>query len=311
MNQVLDVSGLHKSYGTVQAVRGVSLSVAPGEVVALLGPNGGGKTTSIRCIAGLLRADSGSINVNGYDLQRQYREARRQFSYLPQQAQFPAQLTVREIAIFHASLRGLKAPSALVALEESGLAAQAFDRTSGQLSGGMRQRLALALTSLGNPALMLFDEPTANLDPQGALDFRVSAAQWRDSGRAILLSTHVLADVESLASRVIVLVDGAPVADEPVAHLRERLNRSARLRINVGQPLPAHVDAAMAAGALDARLNCQSVLITAPGSSRVEILERFRSIGPVLDFDTERPTLEDVYVEYLGGQTGQGDVSGT
>lgn len=305
MKQVLDVASLRKSYGNVHAVRGVSLSVAPGEVVALLGPNGGGKTTTIRCIAGLLRADSGSINVNGYDLQRHYRESRRQFSYLPQQAQFPAQLTVREIAIFHASLRGLKKASAISALEESGLATAAFDRTSGQLSGGMRQRLALALASLGNPALMLFDEPTANLDPQGALDFRVAAAAWRDSGRAILLSTHVLADVESLASRVIVLVDGAPVADEPVSRLRERLSRSARLRINVGTPLPAHVDAAMAAGALDATLNCQSVLVTAPGSSRVEILERFKGIGPVHEFDTERPTLDDVYVQYLSGAGAQ------
>jgi Cu-processing system ATP-binding protein len=307
MNSVLQVSGLHKTYGTVRAVSGVSLSVASGEVVALLGPNGGGKTTTIRCIAGLLQADSGSISINGYDLCKQYRAARRQFSYLPQQAQFPAQLTVREIAIFHASLRGRKAASAMTALEESGLSPAAFERTSGQLSGGMRQRLSLALASLGEPALMLFDEPTANLDPQGALDFRVAAARWRDNGRAILLSTHVLADVETLASRVIVLVDGAPVADEPVARLRERLNRSARLRINVGQPLPAHVDAALAAGALHAELNCQSVLITAPGSSRAEILERFAHIGPVHDFDTVRPTLEDVYVQYLSGEQLQED----
>ncbi|MCB1216875.1 MAG: ABC transporter ATP-binding protein [Planctomycetales bacterium] len=301
MTDVLRVDGLYKNYGDVKAVRGVSLAVAPGEVVALLGPNGGGKTTTIRCIAGLLRADSGIISVNGFDLQRQYRDARRQFSYLPQQAQFPAQLTVREIAVFHASLRGLGRDSADKALLACGLAESAFERTSGQLSGGMRQRLALALSSLGDPDLMLFDEPTANLDPQGALDFRVTAAKWRDDGRAILLSTHVLADVEALASRVIVLVDGAPVADEPVARLRSRLSRTARLRINVGNPQPAHVEAALAAGALDASLNCQSVLVTGCGTERMEILDRFRSIGPVLDFDTERPTLEDVYVQYLKG----------
>jgi Cu-processing system ATP-binding protein len=304
MSAILQVTGLRKKFGELTAVDGLSLTVAPGEVVALLGPNGSGKTTTIRCIAGLLNSDAGTISIAGRDLKRHYRESRRHFTYLPQQALFQPQLTVREVARFHSALRGLTPAAAETALAQSGLPATALDRPCGQLSGGMRQRLGLTLCRLGEPDLMLFDEPTANLDPQGALEFRRQAADWRDAGRAILLSTHVLADVESLASRVVVLVDGCPVADEPVSRLRERLSRTARLRVGVVEPREAHVEAALASGASEARLNCKSVLITAPEERRVAIIESFGRLGPVLEFETERPALEDIYIEYIAGRAG-------
>jgi Cu-processing system ATP-binding protein len=301
MNPVLQIRDLIKDYGAFRALKGLSLDVNPGEIVALLGPNGSGKTTTIRAAAGLLSASGGSIRVGGYDLVADYRAARRSFTYLPQQAHFPASLTVLEIARFHCRLRCLKPSAADEALDEVGLTPEVRERFAGQLSGGMRQRLSLAVASLGRAPLLLLDEPTANLDPDASLHFRRLAKQWRSEGRALLLSTHVLADVEELADRVIVLVEGQVAAVQTIGELRLRLNRYARLRVDVGEPAEAHRRAALEGGALDVEMNCSAIRISAPIEKRVAILERLSAVGTVNYFETEKPALEDLYLEYVHG----------
>lgn len=299
MTPVLEVRGLVKCYGELRALDGLDLEVCPGEIVALLGPNGSGKTTTLRTAAGLLSPTAGSIRVGGFDLARDYRRARQSFSYLPQQAHFPANLRVSEIAEFHCALRNLPSSSALDALNEVGLAPETHERLSGQLSGGMRQRLSLAVASLGKAPLMLLDEPTANLDPEAALHFRSLARRWREEGRALLMSTHVLTDVEELADRVIVLVAGKVAAVQSISELRRRLNRYARLRVDVGRPDESHRQAALRGGALQVELNCSAVLVTAPADRRMTILEELKGIGSVNYFETQKPALEDLYVEYV------------
>jgi ABC-type multidrug transport system ATPase subunit len=302
MTAILKLEQLSKAYGPLLALDGLDLELRAGEVLALLGPNGSGKTTAIRCCAGLLQPNGGSICIAGHDLRKHYREARRQFSYLPQQAHFPANLSVGEAIAFHAALRGLRAADWQAALGLVGLDQGVWPRLVGQLSGGMRQRLALAVASLGNAPLVLLDEPTANLDPEAALHFRSLAKSWRASGRSLLLSTHVLSDVEELADRVIVLVAGKVVAEESIAELRLRLSRFARLRVNVGRAQERHREAAMANGALDVQLNCSNVLVTAPVERRLQILETLAKVGAVQHFETEKPALEDIYMEYVHGR---------
>jgi ABC-type multidrug transport system ATPase subunit len=299
----LVVHNLSKSYGALLAADEVSFTVGAGEVVALLGPNGSGKTTCLRCSAGLLQADRGTISIAGCDLQRDYRRARQSFSYLPQQASFAASLRVHEILSFHARLRGLPLERCSTALAEAGLSESDAQRFVGQLSGGMRQRVSLAVACLAEAPLILLDEPTASLDPQAALHFRALARQWRTAGRALLLSTHVLTDVEELADRVVVLVAGRKVAEESIGELKARLSRCARLRVDVGQPTLRHCEAALECGADEARLNSHAVLVTAPVERRLAILQRLRELGDVYRFDTEQPTLEDVYLEYVRGGT--------
>ncbi len=296
-----DITKLVKRFGALTAVDQVSFAVEPGQVVALLGPNGSGKTTCLRCVAGLLQPSAGGISVGGYDLHRQYRAARRQFSYLPQQASFPANLRVGEVLQFHASLRQLPQARINQALTSAGLAASDAQRMAGQLSGGMRQRVSLAVACLAEAPLLLLDEPTANLDPQAAINFRMLARDWRAAGRSILLSTHVLTDVEELADKVVVLVEGRKVAEEGIAQLRARLNRWSRLRVDVGSPQPEHCAAALSSGATEAKCNSHAVVVAAPAERRMAILERLREIGEIHRFNTEQPSLEDIYLEYIRG----------
>jgi ABC-type multidrug transport system ATPase subunit len=304
---ILQVRGLSKQYGSVRAVEDLSLEMQRGEVLALLGPNGSGKTTTIRSVAGLLRPSAGSIVVDGCDLRRDYRRARKRFSYLPQQARFAPTLTVQEVCTFHAQLRLIDPQRALQALKEVGLEGDALGRQVGQLSGGMRQRLAWAVAILGDNELLLLDEPTANLDPAGALDFRRMAKRWRSEGRSLLLCTHFLTDVEQLADRVLILVEGRAVAQQSIGELRLRLSQYSRLRVDVGDATPAHFSAALEAGALDARQNGHGIVITAPEARRMDVLSSLRSVGAIRHFETEQPSLEDVYLDYVRGASYEQD----
>ncbi len=299
MSVVVEVRELAKSYGGFRAVDGVSFEVESGQAVCLLGPNGSGKTTTLRSVTGLLRPDSGSVKICGIDLGRNPRKAKRNFSYLPQQPCFPANITVREVTEFHAKLRRLDVDRIVSSLREAGISEAEESRMVGELSGGMRQRLSLAVAGMPDVPLMVFDEPTANLDPESALRFREQAKRWREAGKSLLFSTHVLADVEDFADRVVVLVGGTLVAEENVSQLRADLRQFALLRVDVGRPTEEHAKVAMECGATEACLNHRAVIITAPVEKRYPILKRLGEIGTVHHFDTEEPSIEHIYLKYV------------
>jgi ABC-type multidrug transport system ATPase subunit len=165
----------------------------------------------------------------------------------------------------------------------------------------MRQRLSLAVAELPEVEVMLLDEPTAALDPEAALAFRELARGWRRAGRALLLSTHRLTDVQELADRVVVLVGGEPVVEETIAALRARLRRYSVLRVDVPEPGPRHRAAALAAGAEEVTLNGRSLVVQAAEERRLPILEALGALGPVRGFVTEEPSLERIYLEYVHG----------
>jgi ABC-type multidrug transport system ATPase subunit len=204
---MLEIEGLTKSFDGRPVLRGLDLSVDAGEGVALLGGNGSGKTTTLRAIAGLVLPDSGRITVDGLDARRDGRKARARLSFLPQKSVFPGTLSVRETLEVAASLRRLPQASVARELSECGLV-EASERSVSTLSGGQRQRLGLAVAFLPDVPLYLFDEPTANLDPPSLEVFFRRARELREAGRAVLFTTHVSADVEKLATRVEILVEG-------------------------------------------------------------------------------------------------------
>jgi ABC-type multidrug transport system ATPase subunit len=204
---VIEVRGLSKTFGARSVLDRLDLCAGPGEAVALLGANGSGKTTTLRCIVGLALPDAGTIHVDGHDALRRPRAARARLSYLPQRVAYPATLTVREVLVTTARLRGLGADRADEEIAACGLDTLA-GRHVGELSGGQRQRLGLAVAFLPDVPLYLFDEPSAHLDA-AALDLLVRRARrLRDEGRTIVFTTHVPADVDALATHVERLVDG-------------------------------------------------------------------------------------------------------
>jgi ABC-type multidrug transport system ATPase subunit len=217
---VIQVEHLTKRFGDRTAVHDVSFTVKEGEVFAMLGPNGSGKTTTMRSIIGLTIPTVGRIAVNGLDVQHYPREARHVMSYLPQRVVFPETMTARELVHFYARLRRLPSGAAEMALDRGDFG-EASDRTVGGFSGGMTQRLGLVIMSLADAPVLLLDEPTASLDPQGVKRFREFVLHQRENGRTILFSTHLLAEAEQLADRVAIFVGGRLVALESTDSLRQ------------------------------------------------------------------------------------------
>lgn len=220
---MIEVRNLIKRFGDFVAVNGVSFDIREGESFALLGPNGSGKSTILKCLAGLATPTSGEIRVSGLDTQRKPRESRRLLSYLPQRVGFHDCLTAREVLEFYCRLRKLPSTRIDKVLHGSEFDFNGFcEKRVSELSGGMKQKLGLAVASLADAPILLLDEPTVSLDPAGAIAFRQFLKGLKAKGKTIVFTSHMLADVEALADRVAVLVDGKLVALESVEAIRQR-----------------------------------------------------------------------------------------
>jgi len=189
----IDVRGLNKSFGKKHVVKDFSLQVKRGEIYGFLGPNGSGKTTSIRMLCGLLKPDSGSGTCLGYDVVRDTAAIKREVGYMTQRFSLWEDLTIRENLEFVARMYGMQERKAVVsgALEQLGLGARR-DQLAGALSGGWKQRLALAACLLHKPKLLLLDEPTAGVDPKARRDFWIELRALADQGITVLVSTHYM-----------------------------------------------------------------------------------------------------------------------
>lgn len=217
---VLGVERLSKIFVDVVAVREVSFTVQSGEIVALLGPNGSGKTTTLKMIAGLIHPTVGSIRVCGHNQATARNQAIAMLSFLPQRVDFPNNLSAREIIDFYAGLRAVPASAVQAALQRTAFNGFA-DRPVGEYSGGMMQRLGLAVATLPQTPLLLLDEPTVSLDPAGVQDFREYVFNQKNAGRSVVFSTHLLGEAERLADRIGVLVSGRLVMMENVERIRQ------------------------------------------------------------------------------------------
>ena len=216
---MIRIEHLTKRYGTFTAVDDISLHVKTGEVFAFLGPNGSGKTTTMKSIVGLNVPTSGRILVNDIDVQREPKRARTFLSYLPQRVVFPENLTAREIIRFYADVRGLRrdlADEALATAKFNGFS----DKQVSAFSGGMIQRLGLAVVSMPDEPVLLLDEPTASLDPMGVKRFREFVLEQKRKGKTVIFSTHLLPEAEQLANRVGIIVGGKLVALESIENLQ-------------------------------------------------------------------------------------------
>jgi ABC-2 type transport system ATP-binding protein len=228
---MLKVKKVSRQFGSGFALQPITFALEPGEVIAVVGSNGAGKTTLIKCLLGLIRFE-GQVTVGGVDVGRKGKDARKLMGYLPQNPSFHGDLTVAETAVFYAQLRGVDEARAREAVEAVGLFEHA-DKQVGALSGGMKQRLALAVVQLGNPPVLILDEPATGLDVSARQELRTFILDGRRAGKATLLSTHWLEDVPSTADRVLVLKDGqvdflgpssAMATGLPEPRLRLRLN---------------------------------------------------------------------------------------
>ncbi len=221
---MIEVHELSKRYGCARVLDDVTFDIPAGEVVALIGPNGAGKTTLLKCLVGLVRY-GGSARIGGLDTTAFGKDVRRMIGYLPQAPAFPSHLSVGDALEYYADLRGLHGEDIDARLDALGLTAHAGKRV-GELSGGLRQRLCVTVALLGDPPVLLMDEPVANLDPEGRDLFTDLVARLHAAERTIVLSTHVFDILDRVSERVIALVDGRVAYDGPAAGL-VRLGRQA------------------------------------------------------------------------------------
>ena len=219
----LYVRDVGKAYGQVNAVNGVTLHAGAGEIVGLLGPNGAGKSTLIKCIAGLLRVTSGSIEVDGFNVRTP--EARLRTGYIPEVPALYDLLTPWEHLQFIALAYDLDNWQARAEqlLEQFGLTDKR-EALSGELSKGMRQKVLIACALLHQPMLYLFDEPTVGLDPQAQRELTRQLLRLREDGAAVLVSTHILSQIEPIADRAIIVSHGQTIASGTLHELRANFN---------------------------------------------------------------------------------------
>jgi ABC-2 type transport system ATP-binding protein len=292
--------GLRKSYGSVRAVDGLDLDVAPGECFGLLGPNGAGKTTTIEILEGLTRPDEGDVAVLGRRWGADDRELRERLGVSLQESRVPEKLTVWEtLCLFRSFYRSGRDPSLALAdlsLEEK------RDARVGKLSGGQRQRLAVACALTGNPEILFLDEPTTGLDPQSRLQLWERIQAFRASGGTVLLTTHYMEEAERLCDRVAVVDHGRIIALGAPAQLIAGLHAPYVLEFS-SEPVVEHGAIAALPGVRECRdraghwsVSVASLAETVP--ALLSLLDR--GGARLIALSTHRATLEDVFLSLTG-----------
>src|SRR5438270_5835865 len=304
MAALVEVEGLSKRFGRVRAVNQISFSVAEGEVFGFLGPNGAGKTTTIRILLGLLHADGGAARIGGQDCWTAHSRAARRFGGTLEQPGLYGFLSGREhLRLFARTLGPVDEKQITQLLDLVGMTERANDKVK-RYSMGMRQRLALAQAMLGKPRLLILDEPTNGLDPNGIHGLRILLRKLAEEGMTIFFSSHLLSEVEELCDRVVVLHRGEVKAAGPLSELMNV--KGFQYRIDVSD-----VDEAMkvvrALDGLTVEPGTIKDSITVTSDQNVARLINHALVAAGIGVDQlvhEQRGLEDVYIELTGVSAG-------
>lgn len=303
---VVEVEGLRKRFGEVEALRGLSLTAQEGEILGVLGPNGAGKTTMINIVTTLVRADEGHARVGGIDVDADPAAVRSRIGLTGQFAALDDNLTARENLVLFGRLLKLGRAGARhraeQLLEEFGLE-DAADRRMGTFSGGMRRRLDLAASMIGRPMVLFLDEPTTGLDPHSRNALWEIVRRLRAEGRAIVLTTQYLAEAEELADRIIVIDHGEVIAEGTADDLKRRV-KGAVCHVQVGAEIADEVERLLSSRWQASRT---AEGLTVPADGPQTLIEVVRLLDAhdfaVEDIGLRRPTLDDAFLALTGETT--------
>ncbi|MFH0902922.1 MAG: ABC transporter ATP-binding protein [Pseudomonadota bacterium] len=302
LHAAIEIRGIRKRYGSVEALRGIDLTVERGELFGLLGPNGAGKSTLINIVAGLARADGGQVSVLGKDVVTAYRQTRRCLGVVPQELVFDPFFEVREVLRIQAGYFGLGRESYpwIEELMEALMLVEKAKSNMRNLSGGMKRRVLIAQALVHRPEVVVLDEPTAGVDVDMRHALWSLIARLHAEGRTIVLTTHYLEEAESLCDRIAILVRGSLAALDTKEGLLGR-GLGKLLCVTTAQPL------AVLPEALKGRVRSQNgnrleLQLHKTGDSIAQMLDALRDSGAIVtDLCTEEPHLEDVFLEITRG----------
>ncbi|SDJ30333.1 ABC-2 type transport system ATP-binding protein [Halovenus aranensis] len=299
----IEVENISKRYGTVTALDRVDFTVEEGEVFGFLGPNGAGKSTMINIFLDFVRPTDGHVRIFGHDCQTEGKQARERMGVLPEGYHVYERLTARQHLEFVMDSKGV-AEEPMELLGRVGLR-DAADRQAGGFSKGMAQRLVLAMALIGDPDLIVLDEPTTGLDPNGAREMRNIILQEADRGATVFFSSHILEQVEAVCDRVGILHQGELAAIDTIEGLRESVGGGTKLQIQVeGVQNGMLDDIETLEGVEKAWLSQEGtqVEVTCSNDAKLDVVVALNDAGvEVNNFRTEEASLEDMFAEYTGG----------
>nr|WP_041656114.1 ABC transporter ATP-binding protein [Azoarcus sp. KH32C] len=294
---VIAVRGAARHYGAVRAVDGVDFAVMPGEVFGLIGHNGAGKSTLFKMMLGLIPATSGEIEIDGAAVTgRDFRAVRRKIGYLPENVVLYDNLTGIETLEFFAKLKGVATENCAPILDRVGLSGAARRRVR-EYSKGMRQRLGFAQALLGNPRILFLDEPTTGLDPEAIREFYVILRGLKADGVTMILTSHILAEIQERVDRLAIMAGGKIQATGTVQALREQMDLPLWFRVRLAHEDFEKVRAVLGGLpvlAIEARDD--HVAVECRRDSKMVVMNALTSLGgKVLDLHVHEPSLEDVF----------------
>jgi ABC-2 type transport system ATP-binding protein len=299
MSAAISVRGLHKSYGSFEAVRGIDFEVASGEVFGLLGPNGAGKTTTVEILEGLRPRSAGEVTVLGFDPATDTMQVKDNIGVSLQATNLPEKIRVHEaIDLFAAFYTRNSDTRRLLQRLQLWEKRNAFYAT---LSGGQKQRLALALAMVNEPQILFLDEPTTGLDPQVRLEIHNLVLELKQAKTTILLTTHYIEEAERLCERVAIIDEGRIIAMGTPRELQEKVLGHARVEVVCTEPIPDAASCPVDGAKVSEdrrRLICAA---ERPARAVAELVRWIDQNGLDLeDLHIKRPTLEDVFLELTG-----------
>lgn len=295
----IEVKNLTKTYNDFIAVNNISFHVNKGEIFGFLGPNGAGKTTTIKAMLDLLHADTGTVHLNGMNIRTHGKDAKKHVGYMPEKVSFYDNLTALQNLQFYAEMKHVSKEECPHLIKKFGLADVEKKRV-GKFSKGMVQRLGMARAVLGNPPILILDEPSGGLDPRGVVLIRDKILEMKDKGTTIFVSSHILSEVQEICDRVGIINKGTLVAQDSVDGLSKKLNLKPQITVTV-DTLTEKIENAVKKLPGVERVTAQknTLYILCDGAMKANVILAITNAGGnIQNLQTKEPTLEEVFMRY-------------
>jgi ABC-2 type transport system ATP-binding protein/Cu-processing system ATP-binding protein len=293
---IVTMANVSKAYDKRDVVKKISLEIERGEIFCLLGHNGAGKSTLIKMLTGLIQKSSGSIQISGKEITPFQKEAKAQFSYLPEIMSLFPHLNAKETLHFFAQLQKVPEKREDEVLELVGLSEYRNEKV-GNFSKGMTQRIGFAIALLPQTPLLILDEPTSGLDSFWSIQFKKIIKKLNEQGTTIIFASHILSEIEDLADRVAIVSNGELIALGTIPQLKSNVVNEIKIVVSFAEPIHSQE--------LQDYLNCPVTVqkdgyqITCKREDKLRILSSIQGFGELIDFEVQEISLEDIYQEIL------------